>query len=89
MVIGVLAALTERARSGQGQVVETAMLDAVVNLLVPYYTMRAAGVGSDQRQDNMVDGAAPWYRTYATSDGGLSGSYGCSCPSREDLYWYS
>lgn len=69
LVIGVLGALLERERSGHGQVLDVAMVDGIASLLTVYHGLRAAGMWSDAREDNVVDGAAPWYRSYATADG--------------------
>jgi alpha-methylacyl-CoA racemase len=69
LVIGILAALLERERSGTGQVVDAAMVDGVASLLTAYHELRSAGAWSENREDNVVDGGAPWYRTYATADG--------------------
>lgn len=68
LVIGILAALLERERSGAGQVVDAAMVDGVASLLTAYHELRSAGAWSDAREDNVVDGGAPWYRTYDTAD---------------------
>ena len=39
-------------------------------LMAPYFGMVAAGTWRDRRQDNLLDGAAHFYRAYATADGG-------------------
>src|SRR5215469_668417 len=71
LVIGVLAALLERERSGRGQVVDAAMVDGVACMLTAFHHLRGAGHWSDEREDNLVDGGAPWYRCYETADGGF------------------
>jgi alpha-methylacyl-CoA racemase len=70
LAIGVLAALLERERSGAGQVVDAAMVDGVAALLTAFHGLRAAGQWTEAREDNVVDGGAPWYRTYTTADDG-------------------
>ena len=70
LVTGVLAALVERASSGQGQVVDAAMVDGVSTLLAMTWGMRAAGAWSDARGSNLLDGGAPFYATYECADGG-------------------
>jgi alpha-methylacyl-CoA racemase len=70
LVIGILAALLERERSGEGQVVDAAMVDGVTSMLTAFHSMRAAGGWTSARESNVVDGGAPWYRTYETADGG-------------------
>lgn len=69
LVTGILAALYERQRSGAGQVVDAAMVDGVSALLQPVHELRAVGMWHDGRADNLLDGGAPFYRTYACSDG--------------------
>jgi alpha-methylacyl-CoA racemase len=70
LVIGVLAALVERERSGRGQVVDAAMVDGVASMLTAFHAMRAHGDWNGRREANLVDGGSPWYRCYATADGG-------------------
>jgi alpha-methylacyl-CoA racemase len=70
LVIGVLAALLERDRSGEGQVIDAAMVDGVISMLTAFHALRAAGAWSGARENNVVDGGAPWYRSYETADGG-------------------
>jgi alpha-methylacyl-CoA racemase len=69
LVTGVLAALLERAGSGRGQVVDAAMVDGVAAMLQPLLSWRSAGLWSDEREDNLLDGAAPYYDTYVCADG--------------------
>jgi alpha-methylacyl-CoA racemase len=68
-VIGILAALQERARSGTGQVVDVAMVDGVSTLLSMMYSYSAAGLWQDARGSNRLDGGAPFYDTYRCADG--------------------
>src|SRR5688500_11902019 len=56
LVTGVLAALVERATSGQGQVVDAAMVDGVSSLLAMTYGFRSAGMWRDERGSNLLDG---------------------------------
>ncbi len=68
-VVGILAAITERSRTGTGQVVDVAMVDGASSLLGPIRMMRQMGLWTDDRQANLLDGGAPFYRTYRTADG--------------------
>jgi alpha-methylacyl-CoA racemase len=70
LAVGVLAALVERARSGLGQVVDAAMVDGSATLTAFVHALRASGHWSDERGSNLLDGGAPFYDTYETSDGG-------------------
>ncbi|MCM3882685.1 CaiB/BaiF CoA-transferase family protein [Frankia sp. R82] len=69
LVAGVLAALWERSVSGRGQVVDAAMVDGASVLGQMIWAFRGAGLWSDERASNTLDGAAPFYCTYACSDG--------------------
>jgi len=71
LAVGVLAALVERARSGAGQVVDAAMVDGAALLMSLVYVLRGTGQWSVERGGNMLDGSAPFYRTYETLDGGF------------------
>ena len=68
LAMGILAALLEAGRSGRGQVVDAAMVDGAASLMTMFYGMHAGGVWQDQRGSNFLDGAAPFYRAYRTSD---------------------
>jgi len=69
LLTGVLAALWERQRSGLGQVVDAAMVDGVGALAQMMWAFRGAGTWTDEREANLLDGGAPFYRTYACADG--------------------
>ncbi|MGW4773489.1 CaiB/BaiF CoA transferase family protein [Nocardia sp. NPDC004278] len=70
LVIGVLAALSEREKSGTGQVVDAAIVDGVAAVLQPILDMRRQALWVDEREANIMDGHAPFYRTYVCADGG-------------------
>lgn len=69
LVVGILAALQERQRSGLGQVVDAAMVDGVALLLSSVLRSIADGSWSDERGTNVLDGGAPFYTTYECADG--------------------
>jgi alpha-methylacyl-CoA racemase len=68
LAIGILAALLEASRSGKGQIVDAAMVDGAASLMTLFYGLRAAGYWHDERGTNILDGGAPFYRAYRTSD---------------------
>jgi alpha-methylacyl-CoA racemase len=68
LALGMLAALLEAGRSGQGQVVDAAMVDGVASMMTLFHGLQAAGLWSERRAANLLDGGAPFYRTYATRD---------------------
>lgn len=69
LVVGVLAALWERDRSGTGQVVDAAMVDGVSVLAQMFWSMRAGAAWSEERGHNLLDSGAPFYDTYRCADG--------------------
>jgi alpha-methylacyl-CoA racemase len=70
MAFGVACALVETARSGEGQVVDCAMVDGAAVLMQMMYGMRAMGVWKDERGTNLLDSGAHFYEVYETKDGG-------------------
>jgi alpha-methylacyl-CoA racemase len=71
LVVGVLAALLERERSGQGQVVDAAMVDGTSSLAHAVWALRAIDRWPDERGSALLDGSHPFYRTYRCADGGF------------------
>ena len=69
LIVGVLAALLRARETGRGEVVDAAICDAAFSLGGILQTLDAAGSWTPKRQSNMLDGGAPYYRCYATSDG--------------------
>ncbi|ROZ61616.1 CaiB/BaiF CoA-transferase family protein [Ramlibacter sp. WS9] len=69
LAVGILSALLEAARSGRGQVVDAAMTDGASLLSAMMYGFKASGQWSNQRGDNVLDGGAFFYGTYACADG--------------------
>jgi len=69
VLLGIVAALYERERSGKGQVIDAAMVDGVSILSQMAWTMKSTGTLKDERESFMLDGGAPFYRTYETADG--------------------
>ena len=69
LALGLLAALLEAKRSGEGQVIDAAMIDGSASLMTLFHGLLAGGMWSETRGSNFIDGGAPYARTYATSDG--------------------
>ena len=69
LVLGILAALHECKTSGQGQVVDAAMVDGVASLMTQPHGTHAAGMMSTERGTNITDSGAPFYDTYRCADG--------------------
>ncbi|WP_316016090.1 CaiB/BaiF CoA-transferase family protein [Roseobacter sp. HKCCA0434] len=69
LIAGLLAALVERGRSGQGQVVDAAIVDGTAHLTSMIHSLMAGGHWRDARAANLLDGGAPYYRCYVCADG--------------------
>lgn len=69
LAFGIMTALHERNVSGQGQVVDTAMVDGAALLTAFVHGLNAEGNWSAERGTNLLDGGAPFYDTYETADG--------------------
>lgn len=69
LIQGILAAIIERATSGQGQVIDAAMTDGASVLGQFQWAMRARGQWSDVAGTNMLDTGYPFYDVYTCSDG--------------------
>lgn len=69
LVFGILAALWERERSGRGQVVDAAIVDGVASLMGFFTGLAPFGHISLDRAENILGGAAPYYRCYLCADG--------------------
>jgi alpha-methylacyl-CoA racemase len=69
LVIGLLAALLEARVSGQGQVVDAAIVDGTAHLNAMTNAFLASGGFQEKRGANLLDGGVPFYDVYETSDG--------------------
>ena len=71
LLVGVLARLVRRGMDGKGGVVTTSIAAGTVGLTPMFYGLLAAGQWRLQREANLLDGGAPFYRTYRCADGGF------------------
>ena len=70
LVTGILAALLEAQKSGQGQVVDVAMVDGTAQLMWMMQGFQQIGAwNAQEREANLLDGAAHFYDTYECADG--------------------
>jgi alpha-methylacyl-CoA racemase len=69
LALGVVAGLLETQKSGKGQVIDVAMIDGAASLMAAIYGLRAAGLWSDKRGENILDTGAHYYNVYETRDG--------------------
>tara|TARA_R110000787_G_scaffold131798_12_gene243905 strand:- start:2573 stop:3751 length:1179 start_codon:yes stop_codon:yes gene_type:complete len=69
LAFGIVAALYERSNSNAGQVIDAAMIDASASMMTSFFGMMRTGQWSDtNRGNNVLDGGAPFYTCYQTSD---------------------
>jgi len=72
LAFGMMCGIIEAMRSGEGQVVDTAMTDGSASLMAMFFGFKASGfpgMFSDEHGTNMLDGGAHFYDTYECSDG--------------------
>ena len=69
LAFGIVCAILEAQKSGEGQVVDTAMVDGAAVLMSMFFSMKAMGAMKEERGANLLDGGAHFYDTYETSDG--------------------
>jgi len=69
LAIGILAALRHVEHGGDGQVLDCAMSEGVASLMGMLYGEYAAGRWRDEREANIIDGAAHFYDNYQCADG--------------------
>ena len=69
LAFGIVCAVLEARSSGQGQVVDAAMVDGSATLMSFVWGMRTVGAFSEELGTNLLDTGAPHYDTYETSDG--------------------
>jgi len=69
LAFGMVCALLETQKSGEGQVVDAAMTDGSALLMSLFHSLKAQGMWTDKRGSNMLDGGAHYYDVYETKDG--------------------
>ncbi len=68
LALGVVAALVHARASGEGQVVDAAMVDGSASMTAMTHALSAAGFWREDRGTNILDTGAPFYDGYETSD---------------------
>lgn len=69
MAFGMLAGILSARQTGQGQIIDCAMVDGASLLMGMIWGFRGQGLWKDERGVNYLDTGAPYYDTYETSDG--------------------
>jgi alpha-methylacyl-CoA racemase len=68
LAFGIVCALLERERSGQGQVIDAAIVDGVAGMMGMFTGVAGHPLLSLDRAANVLAGSAPFYRTYVCAD---------------------
>jgi alpha-methylacyl-CoA racemase len=68
LALGVVSAVLHARSTGEGQVVDAAIVDGVASTTAMLQSMLASGTWGGPRGANLFDGGAPFYRCYRTSD---------------------
>ena len=68
LAFGVVSAMLCARRTGQGQVVDAAMVDGVNTLMAVFHEMLSDGVFAETTGSSFLSGAAHYYDTYKTKD---------------------
>ena len=71
LAFGMVCGLLEARHSGQGQVVDAAMVEGAALLSSLIHGLRAAGQWTDEPGTNLLDSGAHFYEVYETADGGF------------------
>ena len=69
LAFGIMAALRNVSTGGDGQVIDCAMSEGVISTMGMLYGKHAAGLWQDERESNIIDGAAHFYNNYECADG--------------------
>jgi alpha-methylacyl-CoA racemase len=69
LALGLVSGLLHAQRTGEGQVVDAAMVDGTALLMAPFFGASAVGFWSDERGTNLLDSGAPFYDVYRCADG--------------------
>jgi alpha-methylacyl-CoA racemase len=69
LALGAVAALVHARATGQGQVVDAAIVDGTAVLTTMIHGMLAGGTWIDRRGRNLLDTGAPFYDVYRCADG--------------------
>ncbi len=68
LAFGIVAALIHSLKTGEGQVVDSAMIDGSLSLMSFFYSLKEMGHWKDKRESNLLDGYAHFYDTYECKD---------------------
>jgi alpha-methylacyl-CoA racemase len=69
LAFGLVCGILEARQSGQGQVVDVAMVDGAASLMNMFWAMKANGLWVDERGSNLLDTGSHFYDVYQCADG--------------------
>jgi len=69
LALGVVSAVLSARHTGEGQVVDAAMVDGAALLTTMIWGFRATGLWKEERGSNLLDTGAPFYEVYECADG--------------------
>ena len=69
LAFGLVCGILNAQRTGEGQVVDAAMVDGTAVLMTMFHAFRAMGIWEDERGTNLLDTGAHFYDVYETADG--------------------
>jgi alpha-methylacyl-CoA racemase len=69
LAYGIVCGILHAQRTGEGQVVDAAMVDGSAVLMMMFHAFRAMGIWEDERGSNLLDTGAHFYDVYETADG--------------------
>jgi len=68
LAMGMLAAMLSAQKTGKGDIVDAAIVDGVSSMMGIINSLAGFGQWTPKREDNLLDGGAPFYRCYKTAD---------------------
>ena len=68
LAFGMIAAILATRGGAAGRVVDCSMAEGASALMAGIWTLRNQGLWEGERGENLLDGGAPFYDTYATAD---------------------
>ncbi len=68
LVIGILSALLSREKTNKSTIIDASMVEGSAHLMTLFFGLNAAGILDKERGNNILDGGAPYYKTYKTKD---------------------
>lgn len=85
LAFGLLAALWHARTTGQGQVIDAAMVDGVALFTTALHALRKGGFWMNPPGHNLLDSGAPFYEVYETADAGHVAVGAIEAPFYEEL----